>query len=389
MGIHKKLKMDIKKFKPMLLPNELTGISPDWDARITTPSDWFYSYKLDGCRVEIFSDGSVKGRSMKGIPSVHIQEMAKEVALMLQMKEGEIIEAELYSTEQNFSELMHFFRSEDVTSAKKVKEYTNLWNATKQGTIGIYKGIQYLIDELTNEQLEDGAKVWPFPGRDLLWATTWHDDLKLYAFSYFNVNKEKETFETRYNTLASYIDAYSLKMEGLKEDLILVKQNEFETIDELYQAYDQVIISGGEGLVITRKDTIYKTNRYTLKENTVFKIKDDDHWFDGEILSVEEGTVAREGSEKTVNELGRSRTSQLQEDRVPSGVAKGFLVRMDDGQTLTVSFNGYDTEAKKQLLIDSSQYIGMWIKFKGMLAVKIGGLPRHARFQAGDFRDSK
>ena len=351
----------------MLLPNELTGIAPDWEKRITNPSEWLYSQKFDGGRVELFADGTVKGRSLKEIPSVHIQAMAKDVMLMLQLKAHWIIEAEFYSPEMNFAEIMHFFRSEDVTSAKSVAKYKKLWEKT-QG---------------------DPKKGWEFPGRSWEWCTIWHDSLKFYAFSFCDVTIDVLTFESRIEFLELVLDSYKQRMDGLKLDIVHIPQYTFEELEELYQAYDQAIISGAEGLVVTHKETIYKYGRYTLGANCVFKIKDDAHEWDGQIISVEEATEAREGAEKTINELGRSRTSQLQEDRVPSGIAKAFLVRMDNGQEVSVCFNGYNVEEKKQMLIDADQYVGRWIRFKGMLPVKEGGKPRHARFNRGNFRDDK
>lgn len=359
--------MSIEKFKPMLLPNELTGVVPDWDERIKIPTDWLYSHKLDGGRVELFADGTVKGRSLKEIPSAHIQRMAKDVMLMLQLKDHWIIEAEFYSYEMNFAEIMHFFRSEDVTSAKSVAKYKKLWEKT----------------------LGDPEKGWEFPGRDWQWCTTWHDSLKFYAFSFCDTIIDVLKFEDRIDFLSLILAKYVERMAGLSLDIIMIPQHTFSEIDELYQAYDQAIISGAEGLVVTHKDTLYKYGRYTLGANTIFKIKDDAHEWDGVILGVEEGTIAKEGAKKTINELGRSKTSQLQEDRVPSGLAKGFLVQLENGRILTVSLNGYNHEERKELLVNWEDYVGKWIRFKGMQPVKEEGLPRHAMFTKGNIRDNK
>jgi hypothetical protein len=77
------------------------------------------SDKADGGRVECGEDGSALGRSLKPIPSEHIKAMTKDLSLLLQ-HEG-YVEAELYSPNMNFAEIMHFFRSEDVTSLKSRK----------------------------------------------------------------------------------------------------------------------------------------------------------------------------------------------------------------------------------------------------------------------------
>jgi hypothetical protein len=87
------------------------------------------SDKADGGRVEC-GDGSALGRSLKPIPSEHIKAMTKDLSLLLQ-HEG-YVEAELYSPNMNFAEIMHFFRSEDVTSLKSrktwEKEKNSRWN---------------------------------------------------------------------------------------------------------------------------------------------------------------------------------------------------------------------------------------------------------------------
>lgn len=359
--------MSVNKFNPMLLPNELTGVAPDWDERIKNPTEWLYSHKLDGGRLELFGDGTVKGRSLKEIPSAHIQVMAEDISLLLQLPDSCIIEAELYSSEMNFAEIMHFFRSEDVTSTKSVTKYKKLWEKTGG----------------------DPEKGWEFPGRDWQWLTTWHNDLKFYAFSFIDLDKPDQPFEERYLTLKGIIRDYDEKNLGYHSELVCIPQETFTELDELFQAYDQAIISGAEGLVVIRKDTLYKMGRYTLGANTAFKIKDDAHEWDGMIMGIEEGTIARDGAEKTINELGRSKTSQLQEDRIPSGLAKGFRVKLEDGQILIVSLNGYDHDARRQLLLEEPEHYGKWIKFKGMLPVKEGGVPRHAMFTRGNIRDDK
>jgi len=266
-----------------------------------------------------------------------------------------------------FGEIMHFFRTEDVTSDKTVKKYQALWKKTGG----------------------DVEKGWEFPGRTPEWLTTWHSSLKFYAFSFVVLWDVDSTFSGRNLMLESIDRIYNKKLNGLEPDLVIIPQHEFSSIEELYQAFDQSILSGGEGLVLMHKQAVYKMGRYTLKENVAFKLKDDAHMWDGMIMGVEEGTIAREGAEKTINELGRSKTSQLQEDRIPSGLAKGFRVKMEDGQILIVSLNGYNHEDRRQLLLEEPEHYGLWIRFKGMKPVKEGGLPRHAMFTKGNIRDDK
>jgi hypothetical protein len=77
------------------------------------------SDKADGGRVECGEDGSALGRSLKPIPSEHIKAMKKTFRCYYNTKDTL---AELYSPNMNFAEIMHFFRSEDVTSLKSRKK---------------------------------------------------------------------------------------------------------------------------------------------------------------------------------------------------------------------------------------------------------------------------
>ena len=355
------------KFKPELLPNNKAGEPLDIETVIANPREWLYSNKLDGARVEIFGRGPAKGRSLKVIPNVHIQRMVKDIQLVLQLPDCIVIEAEFYSSDMNFAEIMHFFRSEDVTSDKSVKKYEALMRNNK----------------------------WPFPGRDVKWATSWHKSLKLHVFGAVNLAMDDTTFLERKLYTDMLFFGYERKMnktndiDKLELDMIQIVHKGFEHIDNLYQAYDQAILDGYEGLVVRNINALYKQGRQTLKSNTVYKLKNDDVEFDGMIIAVEESTVAREGAEKTINELGRSKTSQLKEDRILSGMAKGFKVRMDDGRELTVSLKGFNHEDRKNLLRNPTDFIGETIRFTGMPPVKPGGMPRHAHYTKGNIRDAK
>jgi hypothetical protein len=289
------------------------------------------------------------------------------IATLPTLPSGVVIEGEFYSEEMNFAEIIHFFRSEDVTSEKSVSKYTKLWNKTMGST----------------------KLGWPFPGRTVEWLTTWHKSLKFYVFDIVNADCPSQNKRVRNSILASLVRKHVVETLDIDCDMLMIPQTSYDYIDAIYQAYDQSIMDGNEGLVLIHKDAIYKFGRHTLNSKLAFKIKDDNLEFDGQIVGVEESTVAREGAEKTVNELGRSVTSKLQEDRVPSGMAKGFLVQMEGGRGLTVSLNGYDHSDRVDLLENASSYIGRWIKFTGMAPVKEGGCPRHAHFTKGNFRDDK
>jgi hypothetical protein len=349
----------MKNFKPQLLPNNPVGIPMDWEALLGgTIQNYLVSIKEDGARVELQYDTQVKGRSLKSIPNVHIQRMHQELQ-EASGRYGGVLEAEFYSPNMNFSEIMHFFKTADITSEHTYVKYKNLWNKSNEGT----------------------TSIWPYPGRDVEWCTTWHPCLKFYVFDYYLQDK------------LTKLDRYLMSKEFVEdtecEHIKLIHQFKCPSLEHMYEAYDQASMQNSEGLVLIHKDAPYKFGRHTLNSGLAYKVKDDNLAFDGQIIRVEEATEVREGVEKTINELGRSVTSKLAEDRVPSGMAKGFLIRMEDGNELTVSLTGYNHDDRRALLACGDSYIGKWIRFTGMAPVKEGGCPRHAHFTKGNFRDDK
>jgi len=331
----------------------------DWENLLSdTIQNYFCSIKEDGARVELEYATPAKGRSLKVIKNVHIQRMHEEMQDSVGKYTG-IIEAEFYAPGMTFSEIMHFFKTEDVESEKTLLKYEKLW-------------------EKTNGSAELG---WTYPGRNVEFLTTWPEDLKFYAFDYYL--HDYMTKEERLAMLSEMVQ------DAESEHLTFITQQRVANLDMMYHLYDQAKMQESEGLVLIHKDSPYKRGRHTLKSKMAYKIKEDNLPFDGIIIKVVESTVAREGSEKTINELGRSVTSKLKEDRVPSGMAKGFLVAMEDGNELTVSLKGFDHPARIGMLNNPFEWLGETIRFTGMAPVKVGGCPRHAHYTKGNIRDDK
>lgn len=361
-------------FKPELLPNNPAGEDSAWEELLDPIEDYIFSVKDDGVRTEIFSDKRILGRSLKPLKSKKLIELAQEFVEIVGF-EG-VMEAEFYSPNMTFPEIMHFAVTEDVSAPKKVKQYANEWAKTNQGT-----------STYTAYKTVDGVKEayevsWKYPGRTPEWLCQWQDCLQFRIFNHLESMDDTRTKYERYQGLQAMADKFP-------EYVKVTRQEEYDHIDRVYQAYDQSILDGAEGLVVYRKDCQYKFGRHTLKSGKAYKIKEDNLEFDGVILDVEEATKVREGAEKTVNELGRSVTSKLKEDRLPAGYAKGFMTDLGDGRSLIVSLKGYTVEEKREVLINKDEYIGKSIRFTGMAPVKEGGVPRHAHFTKGNFRDDK
>lgn len=346
-----------KGFKPMLAPNSSTGEFVDVEVHLNKTLDYTFSNKKDGARIEIFESLDLS-RTLKPIPSIQVNKMAREFAREFSFKG--VVEAEFYTHGFTRGEIVHFFNTEDVTSDKTKKKYDLEWKKTKQGTSTYQKTVK-------------GKKVdvpWKFPGRDPQWCTEWHDDLRFHVFDQLSSLEDKRTKIQRYEGL---VDMFGNNLETT--GAILIKQFDLSTPDAVYQAYDQAVLDKYEGLMAYRKDSPYKFGRWSYTSGMVYKLKDDNQEYEGIVLAVVEGTKAKDGADKSINELGRSVTSKKKDDREPSGMATGLLVKMDDDRTLTVSISGYDHTARKALLLNPSVLEGKRIMFSGMEPSKKGGLP--------------
>jgi len=198
-------------WKPCLLPNDKAGFSPDWESRIKKPEDWIYSYKEDGGRVALIEDYRVLSRELKVIPSVHIQQMSKDFTLLTQHKG--IIEAEFFAPDMTFAEIMHFFRTEDVTSDHTKKKYDKLWEKTAGGTLEIYKRVAYPEGTLSGEAAKKAIR-WSYPGRDPQWVTSWHDSLQFYVFDQVHSSVDQRTKLERYEDLQEVFEAELQQIPG-------------------------------------------------------------------------------------------------------------------------------------------------------------------------------
>lgn len=198
------------------------------------------------------------------------------------------------------------------------------------------------------------------------------DDLAFWCFDL--LTQENWSFEER-------VKQYN-KLEGLAHLEKVVQHEVFNKadIDNLFEAS---LSAGFEGLVLRNPNSKYKFGRATIKENIAYKVKPF-ITLDAKIIDIKQATEAKEGSEKTINELGYSRTSQKKDDRVLINKASVFVV-LYEGKELGVSIAATDIE-KEEIWAHKEQYIGRWIEYKGLL-VGSKDLPRHPVFIR--YRDDK
>lgn len=355
-----------KKFKPNLIPN----------SKVTDPIDlksilgdnvynYIISYKKDGCRME-FVDGNILTRALKPITSLWIKDKFQKLAD--KGKEiGIILEGEFFSPELRFNEIIRYFKTEDVGSESSIKKLLKLE--------------------------ESGKLASEWPGRSVQFLSSYPESLKLYPFDLLIIGQEDIPYFSRMEWLFSAVYDEDGILNEFK-DLIefgpwfnLGTKPLIVSYEQLEQEYEKALELGYEGLVIANKDRTYKFNRSTAKDNHIFKMKEDKLQYDGVVLDIIEGTIAKEDAPKTTNELGRSVTSKLKEDREKSGLASGILSEFE-GHPIKVSLEGFTHDDLRELLANKEEYIGQWFRYTGMAPV--ARVPRHAHASKSNmWRDDK
>jgi len=358
--------------------------------------DYVISFKKDGCRMEINSDmnASILSRSLEPVASIWLNNRYK--ALAEKCKElGMVLEGEIYAHGWRFPEIVRIFKTEDITTDKKIKELQgDLLKFNLLGTVDKPKWETVALCRIQDLEREGFKSKFEtnWPGRTVEFMSTYSEGIKLWPFDCFFPDFPQMEYRERMEKLFASFDFPQGELWDFRDivnpmgwyNLASSFPLFINTWEELEAKYNYALEEGFEGLVIARADRTYKMGRSTEKEATIFKMKEDKNEYDGIVLDILEGTVVKEGVEKTKNELGRSVTSKLAEDREPSGIAKGILTEYEGHQHI-VSFQGFSHEELRELLANKEQYIRKWFKYQGMKPTR--DCPRHAHFY--EWRDSK
>lgn len=253
----------MKKFKPMLAPNESVDLS-----KIKYPI--LGSFKMDGVRM-IFDVGRMFSRSLKEIPNIQIHERyndLKELTNRLGIK----LDGEFYSHVSTFQMIQAYTRTENWNDNKVIKKY---------------------------------GKVLSPP-----------DDFGFYCFDMLK-DDVNVPFSDRCNMLKELSVNCSL--------INIVEQFELNNEAEVKDLFKTALNKGYEGLILKSGEGHYKFGRGTINEGLIYKVKLF-KTFDAKIIDVMQATKVRDGAEKKVNELGRSVTSKKKGDRIPIDRAACFKV---------------------------------------------------------------
>jgi len=355
----------LKNFRPNLIPNNPKDSSFDLHKTIMKNggySKYLINKKKDGVRLQLI-DALVLSRALKIPGSKLVVERFQETAIELK-RLNIAVDGEFYMHGIKFNAIFRFFTKENVES------------------------LDYHI-ELTKAFRKDPIKFKKdYDGLSIDFLTNFHSDLKIHIFDGIILDRQDLVgYEERMNEVKKRINSSSIAGNVF---LTISKPYKVNSKEELDALYEEALEEDYEGLVLTHIEHEYKFGRNSLNQGTLLKMKDDALEYDAVILNVMEGTSVKEGTETTVSKLGYSETSKKKDDREFSGLAKGFLVSYskEDGTdlgTFTVGLNGFDNEAKRELLSNKESYIGRHFTYTGMAPVK--DFPRHAFFK--NWRDEK
>lgn len=313
----------MKKFSPFLLPNDEIDLT-------LLEYPYLCSAKLDGCRL-LVKQGTIVTRSLKSLPNKQLNEKFDPLRKFSE-ENNFILDGEIFISNVPFQFIVSCFMTEDYDDMKAIKKWTKLCQEH-----------DYFISR-----------------KEML------DKLKFYMFDGIKVPHYDEPFGMRY---INNVNKWSKEFPNLIEE---VKHNVVNTVKDVEKQFEEALSEGYEGLVLRNPASPYKFGRATVKENSAYKIKP---WVttESKIIDIVQATVVNEDVEKTITELGRSRTSKKQNDRHTIDKANAFVVNFE-GKELSVPIAMPD-EMKKYIWNHQDEYIGKFVEYK-FLKIGMKDLPR-------------
>lgn len=130
-------------------------------------------------------------------------------------------------------------------------------------------------------------------------------------------------------------------------------------------------------------DGRYKYGRSTVNEGLLLKVK---RFQDSECVILGVVEQLKNNNEKTVNELGRSKRSSRQENKIGKGTAGALHVRdIKTGLEFHIGI-GMDDKLRQEIWDNCERYIGSIVTYK-FFPVGVKSLPRHPVFKSFRHRD--
>ena len=338
----------MKQFKPMLGAN-----APDDKSELNFPL--LVSVKLDGIRAIFHPELGLVSRSLKPIPNKQLHE--KYSHLIEYSKQNNIIfDGEFYNHKMTFQEITSLVMTECFEEQKTVKK---LQKQSSPLLVYYYK--------ITEEEI------------------TFENPIKFHIFDRLDLKNSEDHL---INRASNYIDHENHK------NIVKVDQKLIYKVKELDKLFNEALDDGYEGLIIRCPSQKYKFGRSTVKEKGLLKYKPF-ITYDAKITGITERLVNT--NESFRNELGQSVKRNTKEDKIGTGIASAFIVKINwlqfsnkksgtfEMRELKVTIPGTE-EFRREIFENQDKYIGKMIEFKGM-DVGAKDVPRHPVFER--FREDR
>jgi DNA ligase 1 len=195
-------------------------------------------------------------------------------------------------------------------------------------------------------------------------------DVKYHIFDYTAATNPSYSFSIR-QTLLSFMAEIP--------NIILVEQKLIHSLDDLLSFEYESVTAGWEGIMIRALNGPYKEGRSTLREGWLIKMK---QFRDSEAVILSAYEQETNLNESTINEIGRSKRSSHQENKIANGHLGGFRVRdIKSGVEFNIgNFDGVTKELRHQwwqnYLARPDYFAGRVITYK-FFPVGVKDKPRH------------
>lgn len=189
-------------------------------------------------------------------------------------------------------------------------------------------------------------------------------DVRFYAFDH--ILQPTRPYSNRHAKL--HFD--SLRTPGF----IIHEQHVVTCLSTLLSLEERLLDLGYEGLILRDPNAPYKYGRSTVNEGYLLKLKRFTD-ADFEVVGFEERM--HNGNEATINELGRTKRSSHQENKIGRGDLGAIIVRHGDS-TFNVG-TGFDDSERTIIWRDRESYLGKVAKVK-YFAIGMKDAPRHPVF---------
>jgi DNA ligase-1 len=200
-----------------------------------------------------------------------------------------------------------------------------------------------------------------------------HDKVQPFSYYVFDLHDDERGYDVRYQALIERVNT-SLPIPGA--NVAVVNQTLIHDLDELDRYESMMLMQGYEGVILRKKDGLYKNGRSTVKEGLLLKVK---RFTDSEAVVIGFAEQMENTNEKQTNELGRSKRSSHQAGLVGKGTLGALMVRdLATGVEFSIG-TGLNDGVREHIWANRDSHEGRIVKYKSF-PVGVKDAPRHPVF---------